>query len=403
MSNDTVIHPFTNQFLSQFTFAPEVMPYSDQEIDILDKELTTFEQTYLNPEVEKNLISKNELLASFAISKAENSELTLKEAEDVYDWLISNPDYDFIAAKLNNNEELIQKDYDKLEFFNIAKTFREYNEQIFSMEKLTPEFILELHRHLTQGMDVFNRFLKDFTVYKSGTFRDNDEIRVGSYIPAPFNQIKTGIQELINWLQLHRTPTAVAEFHTALYALHPFNNGNKRVCRILEHIILRGIGLNQKNLYSTAYYAHIEKKRYYKYLLFSLERQNFNHFVNFSLEALVVSMMSVIKTSVEVKRDQYLNSLNVTENIKNIAKPLIKRREIQFKNLIKMSGQKMARQTFVDNLAKAIEIKALAKRDVGRNTYYSIPIQIPELETYDSWLNAARKKLSYIPNDLLRL
>ena len=38
------------------------------------------------------------------------------------------------------------------------------------------------------------------------------------------------------------------------------------------------IQINSKNLYSTSYYYHKEKDRYYKYLLYSLERKNLNHF-----------------------------------------------------------------------------------------------------------------------------
>src|SRR4030067_1409091 len=403
MSDNQVLHPFKTPFLSSLTFAPETMPFTDAEIYLLDKELTTFEQAYLNPEVERTLISKNELLASFAISKAENSELTIKEAEDVYALLISDSEFDFIGKKLEGNHQLTQKDHDKLEFYNIAKTFRAYNQLRFSLDQLKPEFILGIHRELTQGMDIFKDYLLDFTIYKSGKFRDNDEIRVGSYVPAPFSQIKAGVNELIAWLQYQPSPTAIAQFHTALYALHPFNNGNKRVCRILEHLLFRAVGINHKNLYSTAYYGHLEKARYYKYLLYSLERYNLNHFVGFCLEVLVVSMMSVIKTSIEVKRDNYLSSLTLNENIIKITKPLIKRRELQFKQLIKMVGKKMARQTFVDSLAKAVELKALSKRDEGGNTYYSIPVSIPEVPIYDKWLATSRKKLTYIPDELLLL
>ena len=75
---------FSHPFLSQFFFAPEALPLKDGDIVSLDKELSEYEQVFMNPEVEQSLISKNELLASFAISKAEDSQLTLREAQDVY-------------------------------------------------------------------------------------------------------------------------------------------------------------------------------------------------------------------------------------------------------------------------------------------------------------------------------
>lgn len=401
MQNQNVIYPFKTDFLADFVIVYDSLYLTDAEILKLQKELNTFEQAHLNPETEQVLITKNEILASFAISKAENSQLTLAEANNVYEMLLVNPDFDFIGQKLKASQELTQKDYDKLEFLNIAKTLRRLNQQHSNLSQLNSSFILDLHLSLTQGMDIFNKYLVDFTVYRSGKFRNNNEIRVGSFIPAPAQQIEKGVSELIDFVKKNLTLTGIAQFHTALYALHPFNNGNKRVCRVLEHWLYQTAGINNKNLYSPAYYAHIEKLRYYKYLLFSLERHNLNHFVNFCQEALVLSMMAVIKASIEAKRSNFLEAFNLEENTAKILKPLIKRREIQFKQLIKMSGNKMARQTFVDNLNKAIEMNAVVKRDEGKKTYYTLPVIVPELALYGRWLTVIKKKLPYIPDSYL--
>ena len=78
--NTTILHPFSKGFLSQFVWTPQTQPFTNEEILLLDRELSEYEQVFLNPDIERNLISKNELLASFAISKAEDSRLTLKEA-----------------------------------------------------------------------------------------------------------------------------------------------------------------------------------------------------------------------------------------------------------------------------------------------------------------------------------
>jgi len=320
-----IVKPFSGTFLSQFVWAPQTVPYTNGEILSFDRELFLYEQVSLNPDIEKNLISKNELLASFAISKAENSQLTLKEAQDVYSLIVSDPDYDFVARLLKAKKKLTQKDHDELEFFNIAKLFRSLNQKPFPIKELTPEKIQELHRQLTQGLDLFKDYLTEFTVYKAGKFRDNDLIRVGNYVPAPYREVEKGVDELISYLQKNQTIAGIAIFHTALYGLHPFNNGNKRVCRILEHILLRSIGINGKNLYSTSYYYHKQKERYYKYLLYSLEHKNLNHFVSFMIEALVLSIIDVVKTSLETKRSEFLGRHEVLGPEKLVLKPFIKR------------------------------------------------------------------------------
>lgn len=402
MNNIATKKPFISLFLSQFVFTPTLLPFTDDEIVKIDQELTTYEQVFLNPDIERNLISRNELLASFAISKAENSSLTLQEAQDVYDVILAQEEYTFISDKLKTKQKLTQKDCEKLEFFNIAKTFRNLNQSPIKISDLTPSLIRDIHQNLSRGLDIFAKFLPEFTIYKSGSFRDNDTIRVGMYIPAPFKDIEKGVGELVSWIKSNQNITSVALFHTALYALHPFNNGNKRVCRILEHLFFRDLGLNKKNLYSTSYYYHKQKARYYKYLLYSLERKNLNHFVCFVQEALVLSMISVVKTSLEGKRAEFLEKQETEIQVKSILKPLVKRQEVQFKNLFKHSKGKIARQTFVNYLKIATEKGIVVKREQGRTTYYQFNLKTPEPEeeTLKKWLNFAKQRLSYIPDDI---
>lgn len=400
MVNVTILKPFSGAFISDFVWTPQTLPFTNKEIISIDRELSVYEQVFLDPDVEKNLISKNELLASFAISKAEDSKLTLAQAQDVYNLILSEPNYDFIAEKLKAKEKLTHKDYDKLEFFNIVKTFRSQNPDSFSIDDLTPLKVCELHSKLTQGLDIFKQYLPDFTSYRSGLWRNNDKIRVGSYVPAPHIEIEKGVIELISWLKENQTIAGIAAFHTALYGLHPFNNGNKRVCRILEHILLRSLSINNKNLYSTSYYYHKEKARYYKYLLFSLERKNLNHFTAFVQEALVLSIIGVVKTSLEAKRQGFIGSFELEGQMELVLKPFIKRSEVQFKNLVCLTRGKIAKQTLVTYLLKAVGQDILHKREAGRAAYYGLNFEAPEIETLQKWLTFAKQRLSYIPDNV---
>ncbi|MBI4067565.1 Fic family protein [Candidatus Gottesmanbacteria bacterium] len=398
MNQTLSIRPFKTPFLKDFVLSPAILPLQDKEIIQMDQELEKYEQLFLDPEVEKNLITRNELLASFAISKAEMSTLTLEEAQEVYHLILKNEKYQSISQKLKKGLKLTQKDHDKLEFYNIANTFRLFNSQPFALKDLTGAFIQNLHRDLTRGLDIFKNHLPEFELYKSGKWRDNNLIRVGTYIPADFSLITQGTEELIRYVQKDTSPTKIAIFHTALYALHPFNNGNKRISRILEHLLLRALGLNKKNLYSSSYYYHKEKPRYYKYLLYSLERKNLNHFVSLVQEALSLSIVSVVGLSLQSKRSSLLD--NQSKELKTILKPLVKRHELQFKHLFQKIKGKMARQTFVNYLQQAVDTKTVIKRQQGRSTYYSLYIKSEEQETISRWLALVGSKLSYIPDEI---
>jgi Fic family protein len=395
-----IINLFKSPFIKDFIIVPSRLPFSESELRNFDKILNKFERLYLNPDIEKNLITRNELLASFAISKAEYSSLTIKEAKEVYDLVVSGEDYSFINKKLKQEKKLSQHDHDRLEFFNIAKTFREFNQKSFNLSDLSINFIQEIHNHLTRGMDIFQKYLSDFTPYKTGRLRDNDDIRVGSYIPAPYKLIPECVQELTSWFKKNPSIVNTAIFHTTLYAIHPFNNGNKRVCRILEHLILRALELNSRNLFSTSYYYHEEKPRYYKYLLASLERQNLTYFASFVSEAFAFSVCDVMRSSLKQERLNFVSEKTDDKQIKRFVRPLIKRKQLQFKTYFAKFKKSMARQTFVNLLQETVNRQILKKKDIGKQSFYSLNFSPPEEETLKKLLATAKKHLGYIPDKL---
>ena len=83
--------------------------------------------------------------------------------------------------------------------------------------------------------------------------------------------------------------------------------------------------------------------------------------------------------------------------LKQILKPLIKRKEVQFKQLFKLVNKKMARQTSVNNLQKATDDGIITKREAGRSTYYSLNTKFQEEKTITEWLDFIKTRLSYIP------
>jgi Fic family protein len=322
----------------------------------------------------------------------------LQEAKDVYKFVESSPELSFLSEKMKAGKKLTRKDYEKLEFFNIAKTFRQYNASDFKLKDLDDDLIKELHNSLTRGLDVFKEYLIDFDVYRSGKWRNNNKIHVGTYKPASYKDIPKGINWLIRWIKDNPSITNIGLFHTGLYALHPFSNGNKRTCRIIEHLLFRLIGLNSKNLYSTSYYYHKEKDLYIKYLLYSIERKNLNHFTSLVQEALVLSIVEVIKTSLESQRSIFLARQEADEKVISVIKPLVKRREMQYKDLWKRSKKKMSNKTFVGYLLEAVEDKIVIRREEGRRTYYKLNVNYPEEELLKAWLGKINKNLLYVPD-----
>lgn len=390
---------FSQGFLSEFTINFEVLPFKEKELKDLDAQIAAYEKSNLTSDIEQSLITKNELLASFAISKAENSQLSLEEAKRIYKEVAGNSKYDFLAGKLKTKTDLTQHDHDKLEFLNILQTFREINSKSFSLTDLNETYLLRLHTRLTQCLDIFQMYLSKFDLYHPGKFRASNDIMVGNYLPPDYHEINAGLEQLIKFIKERLQINKIAIFHTALYALHPFTNGNKRVSRILEHILFRAAGLNQKNLYSTSYYYHQEKERYYKNLLLSLQRKNLNYFVSFIQEALFFSLISIVKTSIEAQRVEFLANKSLGARLNQICAPLVKQKTMQYKTLFKIARAKLklAEQTFVNDLKKAVEEKIISKKEDGKKVYYSLRLNLPEEKWYQELINFAKTRLNYIP------
>lgn len=396
---------FSKGFFSEFSISLKDLPFKEEELEDFEKKITAFEKTNITSETEDNLITKNELLSSFAISKAENSELSLDEANSIYNEIQKNPSFNFLAEKINKKKNLSQNDHDKLEFFNILQVFRKINNQKSHADFLSLTNILNLHKELTQGLDIFQKYLPRFDLYHSGQLRNSDEIIVGNYIPPDFSQIKTELKKLFIFFKEKSGINTVAIFHTLFYALHPFSNGNKRVSRILEHLLFRTIGLNQKNLYSTSYYYHMEKERYYKYLLLSLQRKNLNYFVSFVQESLFFSQLSIVKAAIETARIDFVKNGVKEKRIKKIVEPLVKQKTMQYKNLFKIARRKLkiAEQTFVTDLKKAIDEKYLIKLEAGKKTFYQLNLKATEEKWYSQLILFAKNKIKYIPHEFNKL
>lgn len=394
-----ITYPFSQPFLSSFFIVPKNFPFKESELKEADKKLAVYEKTEIDWRLEKSLRERNDMLVSFAVSKAENSKLTLAEAAEVYSLINEAPF--FLLKKIKEDKKLTQIDHDRLEYYNIAKTFKNLNSNGFGINDLTSDLILKLHLQLTENLDIFAKDLSNFEVYNSGHFRDNDQTKVGDYQPAPYQEIKPSILELINWLQAAPSAVNIFIFHAALYALHPFKNGNKRVCRVLEHFLLQDIGYNKKNLYNTSYYYHKHKNRYYNNLIESLYKHNLNNFVSFASEALFFSVVGVAVGVLQRKKQAFLNIGGLDDKIVKILKPLVKRHELKFGRFYALAKRKVARQTFVTYLDEAVTKGVVKKREHGKNTYYSLAGNYFETDLLVGWLNVGLNKLNFLPDDLV--
>lgn len=199
---------------------------------------------------------ENELKTVFAIAKAERSKLTYEDARKIYNKyketsIEKNDEFLAIIKKeiedAKSDIEKISYAHDKLEFYNVLnaiKFIRTSNKKLYNEVKenwVTKELLLKLHSLLTKNMDelFLGKNLKHYSPYFSWQIRSKNNIRVWWWKVRDFNLIEAKINE-INKLSLDvKDFYDIWNIHGVMYMTHIFSNGNKRVSRCIEIILIR--------------------------------------------------------------------------------------------------------------------------------------------------------------------
>lgn len=150
----------------------------------------------------------------------ENSTLTLEETEDII------------------LRDKIAKDHDIREVYE-AKNLAEITKDLIRhpAERLTTGLILSLHRILLRGIN---------TEFSGRYRRDKEWVRIGTHVGANPAFVSGLVTALVEQYQETRNNMYfldnIAYFHAEFETIHPFNDGNGRIGRVLINQQLTNLG-----------------------------------------------------------------------------------------------------------------------------------------------------------------
>jgi len=192
------------------------------------------------------IIDEAEIAESVYNSNAiENSTLTLPETEKI-----------LLELEISQNLSLREV----FEAKNLARVM-EYIRTKSQEEELTQNLILFLHKMLIENIDESI----------SGRFRKEHEyVRVGTHIaPAPEHVERMIEEALVKYSSDQETYFAdkIANFHLYFETIHPFNDGNGRIGRVIINYQLYRLGFpgiiirdKEKNVYYRSFQEYRDNK-----------------------------------------------------------------------------------------------------------------------------------------------
>ncbi len=244
---------------------------------------------------------------------------------------------------------------------------------------LTENYIKQLHRDLLEFSEKDNRHrgeYKKHTNHVEAFDADGKSLGVVFETATPFDT-PFRMEELVAWTKeaiekksLHLL-LIIAIFIIVFLAIHPFQDGNGRLSRVLTTYLLLSLG------YSYAPYSSLEsviennKEGYYLSLrqtqgTLKTDHPNWQPWLVFFLKALTEQKK---KLEVKVEREKLLLgqlselSLHILELVKS-------RGRITISDIVTLTNAN--RNTIKKHLEALVDIKQLAQHGTGKGTWYSI-------------------------------
>lgn len=185
-----------------------------------------------------------------------------------------------VDVSLNDVKEAYSKELNFSLRERISKNMLQAIDSIKLGKKLDKNYLLEIHK---QAMSEFETKtpgkLRDKQVYLHKRDEKNPLSIEIAYRPPHYNKVSELLDEFVKWY--NKTTLGAIEkaslAHFKLYSIHPFLDGNKRVCRLIFNKTLIDSGFPLLNISE-------KKESYFEALINSVEKNEPSVLVEFTLK-----------------------------------------------------------------------------------------------------------------------
>lgn len=233
-------------FTPKFTLTSALLT----EITQIERFYGQIEALRLPHELELNLERTNLIQSAYASNKIEGNPLTLPEVTNLLldDRLPSNRD----------EKEVVN-------YFTLLKELDIYKEKALDLTLLK-----QFHKRLMTGVHEEAGHIRNVKVVIGKYNEEKGDVSIRIKHDPPYHtegEIEAHIEELLGWLRLDEAGTLPAVLRTGIFHhefvyLHPFEDGNGRVCRLLTSLLFIKAGYAINKYFVLDDYYDIDRHQY---------------------------------------------------------------------------------------------------------------------------------------------
>ena len=323
--------------------------------------ITTIERYYgqiealkIPAKLELNLRGDNLVKSSYASNRIEGNPLSEAEVTNLL---------------LNDRVPTNRDEKEVINYFTILKHIHGYKDR-----PITLSTVIDLHKQLMSGVDTIAGHIRDVAVVIGHYKDEKGDVSLRVKHNPPFHkkdQIEKALQELLDWTQTAWELPAVIQtglFHHQFVYLHPFEDGNGRVCRILIALLFLNRGYAINRYFVLDDYYDIDRD-HYSDMLHSADSGNLTRWLTYFAEGMKYSLQSALSKYTDAMKTlrfeeqpspKEREALRILEEYKEITAPKVA-------ELLHVSRQQ------AHALLRALVDKGLVeKKGITKRSYYMI-------------------------------
>jgi Fic family protein len=321
--------------------------------------ITTVERLYgkiealrIPKKLELNLNRDNMIQSSYASNKIEGNPLTLPEVTNL---LLDD------RVPTNRDEKEV------VNYFSFLKKLDTYKDQGFTLE-----LVRDIHKQLMQGVQEKPGVIRDSKVVIGKYRGEKGAVSFRVKHDPPFHKrskIEKSLRELLTWSkQEHDLPAIIhiGNFHHEFVYIHPFEDGNGRVCRVLTSLMfIKNDYLINKYFVLDDYYDI--DRTLYSDKLHSADDGDKTEWLEYFSEGVMYSMQSSLARINNAMRTLTIKERPTTQE-KKVLEMMLEQPEI---TSTEVAGRlKVSRQQAHNLLKSLVEKSLIERKGTTKSSYY---------------------------------